>query len=395
MYNRPITSGSTDSRGQRVRVAHVCSSDLAIPALMPFCKPLVARGWEITMITPDGPNVPMAAEHGLVWLPLTLQRRIHVASDITGSLRLARQLRGQRYDIVHTHNIKVGHIARVVATAMRAPIVVHTVHGMAYSLDTPIVKRTAHALLEMIASAACDLVLTQSTEDRDTLLATHSTPARKLVVIGNGINLSRFDPAVTGPLRKPAREALGLADDDILFVSAGRLIVEKGFLELFEAAAIARKTDPRIRVAVAGPIDDQRVDALDAAALDRARAAGVLLLGKRSDMPAIYAASDVVTLPSWHEGMPRVLMEGAAMGKPLLATNVVGCREIVRPPRNGYLVPVRDASALAKAMIELAADHTLRQRLGRDNAVQAREEYDIERSVAAVNAEYDRLLGAR
>ena len=346
------------------------------------------------MITPDGPNVAAGRRAGLTWLPLALRRRMHATSDVVGTLQLARYFLTGKYDIVHTHNIKTGHIGRVVAAATRVPIVVHTIHGMAYSLETPALKRRMHATLEKLASLGCDAVMSQSREDRDTYLADRVIAPERIVVIGNGIELARFDPS--GPLGTPAhrlavRAQLGIGEADVLFLSAGRLIVEKGFVELFQAAARARALNPRIRLAVAGPVDE-RADAIGSDVLARARAEGILILGRREDMPDLYAASDVVVLASWHEGLPRTLMEGAAMGKPLLATNVVGCREVVRPPRNGLLVPVRDAGALAAAMCELASDPELRTRLGDANAIEARTEYAIERAVGAVNAVYDALL---
>lgn len=376
-----------------VRLAHVCSSDLAIPALMPFCTPLLARGWEITMITPDGPHVAAGKQAGLRWLPLSLRRRMHFATDVLGTLQLARYFLRERFDIVHTHNIKTGHIGRVVAAGMRVPIVVHTIHGMAYSLETPPLKRSAHAALEKLANVGCDMVMTQSREDRETCLSTNVVAPQKLVLIGNGIDLRRFDPTSVTPERRAAvRRDLGIDPSTVLFLSAGRLIREKGFLELFEATRSAHARDSRIRLAVAGPIDE-RTDAIATDVLDKARRDGILLLGRRADMPELYAASDVVVLASWHEGVPRVLMEGAAMGKPLLATDVRGCREVVRPPRDGLLVPVQDAGALAEAMCQLAADPELRARLGMENARYALEHYAIEQSVSIVNEAYDRLLG--
>jgi glycosyltransferase involved in cell wall biosynthesis len=215
----------------------------------------------------------------------------------------------------------------------------------------------------------------------------------KLVWIGNGIDLRRFDPTSPALMtaRQRVRDELGIGRDEVVFFSAGRLIVEKGFLELFEAAGRARARDPRVRLVVAGALDE-RVDTLDTKTLDAARSRGVLLLGRREDMPELYAASDVVVLASWHEGMPRVLMEGAAMGKPLLASDVRGCREIVQPPRHGLLVPVRDAAALERAMLELTQDAPLRTRLGAENAAEARELYAIERAVSLVSARYDELL---
>jgi glycosyltransferase involved in cell wall biosynthesis len=346
------------------------------------------------MITPYGPHVEAPRPDGMHWLPLALRRRMDPAGDLLGALQLARYFARGRYDIVHTHNIKAGQIGRVVAAAMRVPIVVHTIHGMAYSRDTPPVRRVMHATLEKIASLGCDLVFSQSREDLETYVATNVMSREKLVLIGNGIDLSKFDPAgpaATSTRRGDTRRALGVSANEILFISAGRLIVEKGFVELFEAAELARRVVPLVRVAIAGETDE-RNDTLDAATLDRARQQGVLLLGRRSDMPELYAASDVVVLPSWHEGMPRVLMEGAAMGKPLLATDVCGCREIIVPPRNGLLVPVRNPRALADAMITLARDPELRARLGRENALEARAQYAIERSVGLINDAYDDLL---
>ena len=239
-----------------VRLAHVCSSDLGIPPLMPFCRPLLERGWEITMITPDGPHVELATRAGMKWLPLALQRRLHAPSDVVGTLQLARYFVRERYDIVHTHNIKAGHIARVVGAAMRVPLVVHTIHGMAYSLETPPLRRYGHALLERIASLGCDMVFSQSREDADTYLATHVIDPERLLVIGNGIDLTRFDPVRAGAARSATRKALGIEPDDIVFFSAGRLIVEKGFLELFDALRIARAKNPRVRLAIAGDGED-------------------------------------------------------------------------------------------------------------------------------------------
>jgi glycosyltransferase involved in cell wall biosynthesis len=366
-----------------VRLAHVCSSDLSIPALMPFCRPLLARGWRIAMITPPGPHARGRLPPGMSWLPFALQRRIHPASDVVGTLQLARYFRRERFDIVHTHNIKA--------------IIVHTIHGMAYSLDTPPLRRAAHATLERVANLRCDLVFSQSQEDRDTVVATEVIAPDKVIVIGNGIDLHRFRPDSPDAIparRTELRRELAIAPDDIVFLSAGRLIVEKGFLELFAAAASARRTDSRIRLVVAGAVDE-RADTLDQAVLADARRQGVILLGRRDDMPALYAASDVVVLASWHEGMPRVLMEGAAMGKPLLATDVRGCREVVQHERNGLLVPPRDPEALAAAMLALAADAALRAELGHKNAIEAGERYAIERSIGIVNDAYARLLARR
>ncbi len=239
-----------------------------------------------------------------------------------------------------------------------------TIHGVGGlpGVDSPPLRRHAHALMERVASWGCDAILAQGQEDRDTVVATGAVEAAKVTVIGNGINLSRFDPATID--RAAARASLGLLRaDEILFLSAGRLIVEKGFVELFAAAAARRGRSTR---AFASRSPGRRTRAptrcRNAALADAARAR-VILLGRREDMPRLYAASDVVVLASWHEGMPRVLIEGAAMGKPLLASDVRGCREVT-PAGVGILVPVRDERALTRAMLDLAADPARRAALG-------------------------------
>jgi glycosyltransferase involved in cell wall biosynthesis len=376
-----------------VKLAHAWSHDLGIPASLPFCRPLAARGWEITFVCPPGRHVPLAVEHGMRFLPLALQRRFHPPSDLQGAMQLARYLRRERWDILHTHNLKVGHVARVLAYLERVPIVVHTLHGLAYTRDDPWLRRAGHGLLERVASLRVDAVLAQAEEDRETLIASGAVVPGRAIWIGNGIDLSRFDPAVFSAAdRRAARAELGVREDDVLFLSAGRLLESKGFLELFAAATTARSADPRIRLAVAGDPDPGKADALDPPALERARRDGVLLLGHRPDMPRLYAACDVVVLASWREGMPRVLMEGAAMQKPLLATDARGCREVVRPPRNGLLVPVCAPTALAAAMRALATDPSRRAAWGRQNAQEARERYDVASVVARVVAIYDDLL---
>jgi len=376
-----------------IRLAHVWSHDVGIPASIPFCLPLLDRGWQVTFICPVGENAPLADRHGMPVLPLALRRKLHPASDLAGAVQLVRYFAGGKVDIVHTHNIKVGHMARVLAYATRVPIVVHTLHGLAYSLDTPRLRRAGHTLLERMASLRVDAVLAQSDEDQRTVIESGAVPAARVVLVGNGIDLGRYRPdAVTDEERRKTRAELGVAGDEVLFLSAGRLVREKGFDELFRGAEIARRADRRVRLAVAGDIDAEKADALGPAALEAARRAGVLILGRRADMPRLYAAADAIALVSWREGRPRVLMEGAAMARPLLASDARGCRELVNPPRNGLLVPVRDEGAIARAMLAMTADPERRAAWGAENAREARERYDLGAVVARVLAVYDRLL---
>ncbi len=363
---------------------------------MPYVRPLLARGWDVAFVCPPGEHAPRAHDLGMRTHPLAMRRDFHPPTDVLGAAQMIRWFRRDRPHIVHTHAFKTGHAARVLAAACGVPIVIHTVHGQPYSLETPRLLRAALVAIERLVSIGVDAILVQGEEDRRTLVETGAVRPDLITWIGNGIDLSRFAPGPrTDRDRREVRAELGLAHDEVLFLSAGRLVREKGFLELFDAAARARREDRRVRLAVAGDIDAGKSDALDPAVIARARDQGVMVLGRRTDMDRLYAAADVVALASWREGLPRVLMEGAAMGKPLLAADARGCREVVRPPRNGLLVPVRDASALARGMLALAADAELRRTLGEANALEARERYDIAAVVPRVTAVYDRLLAEK
>lgn len=378
-----------------IRIAHVWSSDAGLVLSLPYLRPLVARGWEVYGICPPGPSVAAVQAEGVHWLPHPIERRRNPRTDLVGAITLVRYFRKFRFDIVHTHNAKVGVIARLAATIAGTPVILHTHHGVMFSGEASALERIPIAALERLCSVRVDRVLAQSQEDFQTLVRSGAAAQDRIERIGNGVNLSRFHPgAVSAEDSASLRRSLGVKPEEILFLSAGRLVQEKGFVELFEAARLAAIKDPRVRLAVAGEIDSEKADAVEPATVERARENGVLLLGERADMVALYAAADAVVLASWREGLPRVLMEGAAMGKPLLATDVRGCREVVKPG-GGFLARVRDPRALADAMLRVAADPDLRAQLGRYNDDCARREFDLGRVVARVEALYAALLARK
>lgn len=374
-----------------LKLAHVWSSDMGAVLSLPHMRSSLAQGWEVTLLCPDGPRLDVVRQSGVTWIPLPLSRRLFDPSgDVTSMREIARICREQRFDIVHTHNLKAGHVGRVVAGLVGGAAVVHTMHGMPFDLESPPLKRWGHIALEWTAGRFADRMLVQSIEDRDTLLRAKTIAPEKVVRVGNGIDLAAFAGDQTR--REATRQALGLAAGDVMFLSAGRLVREKGFVELAAATAIARQRDPRIRVLVAGPRDQEKADRLSDEEMDLARAQGLELLGERHDMRELYAAADAVVLVSWREGLPRVLLEGAAMSKPLVASLVRGCREVVVPERGGVLVPVRSPESLADALLRVAADPGRRAEQGRFNRARAEAEYDLRKVIAAIEAVYHQVL---
>lgn len=378
----------------RVRLAHLFSSELGISTTLPFVEPLRERGWEITFLTPDGPTVRLAEERGYRWLPHRFTRHMDPVGDASAAIGLMKTLVAERFDVVHTHNVKVSLVGRLLAALARTPAVVHTLHGLAWSLETPQPSRAIHATMERVASLGADLILAQSREDLAACLNMRVAPPEKFRLIGNGINLDRYDPSRIPPdARARTRQELGVSHHQTLVLFPGRVVKEKGMEEVFIAAGQLANDD--VRVAVAGRDDSERADAPSPESFRVARSSGVMFLGERSDMPELYAACDVVGLASWREGMPRALMEGASMQRALLATDVRGCREVVRDGVTGILVPAKNPAGLADGIRRLAHDQALRERLALAARMDALERFDLRTSVGHVIAAYEHLIAQR
>jgi glycosyltransferase involved in cell wall biosynthesis len=172
----------------------------------------------------------------------------------------------------------------------------------------------------------------------------------------------------------------------------GRLVREKGYAEAFQAAARLQSRCPQVRVAVVGPDEPDKTDGLTAANRRAAVSAGVRFLGHRDDVVRLYAGMDIFVLASHREGFPLTPMEAAAMGVPVVATDIRGCRQIIDDGVTGLLVPVGDELALTTAIERLATDATERHRLGAAARTKALQDFDQRRCIDLTLATYARLL---
>jgi lipopolysaccharide/colanic/teichoic acid biosynthesis glycosyltransferase len=247
--------------------------------------------------------------------------------------------------------------------------------------------------LEAVASRCSHAELVQNPEDLDLLLRTRLSPPYKTRLLGNGVDLERYRPRPE--LRDQARLEMGVSEADVVVGFVGRLVLEKGLRELFEAAAALGE---RCVVVAVGPDDMEKSDALAAGHRAEAAAAGVRFLGMRDDLDLLYQGMDLFVLPSYREGFPRAAMEAAASGLPIVATDIRGCRQVVEHGATGLLVPAKDTDALAGAIDQLIADPGARARMGVAARERAVRDFDERVVVARVLATYDhppRRRGAR
>jgi glycosyltransferase involved in cell wall biosynthesis len=375
-------------------LVHVTTTDMSLALLLaPQLLAFAAAGYDVVGVSAEGPYVADLERAGIRHIGLRhATRSVSPFDDLRAAAELYRLLRRLRPDIVHTHTPKPGIYGRLGGRAARVPVVVNTVHGLYATAEDSRARRAAVYGLERLAATCSDAELVQNEEDLATLTNLR-VPSDRLHLLGNGIDLDRFAPGQKAEAaRRRVRAELGVDDTTVIVGAVGRLVWEKGYGELFAAAERLRRHCPEVTVIVAGPSEPEKADGITPAAVAAAEASGVRFVGHCRKVEDLYAACDVYVLASHREGFPRSAMEAAAMGLPIVATDIRGCRQVVEHGKTGLLVPPGDAAALADSVAQLAEDPGLRSTMGGAAATKATREFDQRRVIATTLAVYDDLL---
>jgi glycosyltransferase involved in cell wall biosynthesis len=379
----------------RIKIAHVTTIDLTMcHVLLNQLLSIRQVGYEVVGISSPGSEVPAIEAAGIRHVPVLITRNFTPLADLISLFHLYQVMRQGRFTIVHTHTPKPGLLGQLAARMAGVPIVVNTLHGFYFHDHMPPAWRRFYITMEKIAARCSDVILSQSGEDVQTAVRERICSPEKIKHLGNGIDVRRFNRAALSPqetVRK--RTEIGLPAETLVVGFAGRLVEEKGLLELFAAARIVRKQVPKVRFLFAGMIDTWKTNAVTP---DIAREYGIAdichFLGMRRDLPELYALMDVFVLPSHREGFPRTPMEASAMKVPCVVTDIRGCREAVDHGCNGLLVPLGDVRALADAIVELLTDRERARRMGEEGRRLALERFDERLVFDKVKSEYARLL---
>jgi glycosyltransferase involved in cell wall biosynthesis len=377
-----------------VRIAHVATVDMTVRfLLLPQLRRLHAAGYDVTAISAPGPWVGEIEADGVrhvAWPHAT--RAWNPLSDARAFVELVQILRRGRFDVVHTHNPKPGVLGRVAARAAGVPCVVNTVHGFFATRESPLSKRLMVLTLERAAALLSDLEFYQSEEDLAWARRRSVVPTSKGILLRNGTDVEWFDPRrVRSEHLEMVRAELGIAADAVVVGTVGRLVAEKGYRELFEAARAVRATNPNVRFLVVGEPDAEKPDAITKAELRQA-AEDVVFAGWRTDVRDMLALMDVFVSASWREGVPRSVIEAASMARALVLTDIRGCREVAREGIEALLVPARRPDRLAEQIRRLVSDSDLRGRLGRAARARVEERFDERLVVDTIARRYRELL---
>ncbi|GAA5159505.1 glycosyltransferase family 4 protein [Viridibacterium curvum] len=349
-----------------------------------LAKALRERGDEVILLSPPGEYGSRLRELGFRWEPLPVSRSgVNPVAELRAVARIHQLYRAVKPDLVHHFTIKCVIYGSFAARLAGVPRIVNSVTGLGFALLADTFKaRCIRPLvlgLYRLALRETDVVF-QNFDNRRTL-ESHGVLAnsRVHVVAGDGIDTGVFVPT-------------GESGKELRVLMMARLLHSKGIAE-FVAAARRLKTElPGVRFALAGSPDAGNPESVTDAELAAWKAEGVVdFLGHRSDALALNQACSVAVLASTQgEGIPRALLEAAACGKPLVATDVPGCRELVVDGETGFLVPPGDAVALAEALLKLLRDASLRERMGRAARQHVEEDFSDQR----VNARMFEIYGA-
>lgn len=378
-----------------VRVAHVTTIDQSLRyLLLNQLRSIADAGYQVTGISAPGPDVPALEAHGIRHIAVPLTRRLTPLADLRALLRLYRVFRRERFTIVHTHTPKPGLLGQLAARLAGTPAVINTIHGFYFHEHMPPAQRRFYITLERIAARCSDLILSQSSEDLDTAVRLGICPRERIQLLGNGIDIRRFDRSRIDPAHLVRlRQTLGLPPGVPVIGFVGRLVAEKGVIELARAVQQVQSRFGPVALLVVGGVDREKADALTPEDIQAAAGtATCMFAGVRQDMPDMYALMDIFALPSYREGFPRAPMEASAMGVPCVVTDVRGCREAVEHGRNGLLTPLRDVDALADALERLLRDDRLRAAMGVAGRSVACERFDEQQVFQRVIGAYRRLL---
>lgn len=348
--------------------------------------------WTGPQLGKEGSLLEEAVARGVdpVFIP-DLVRELAPLRDARATWDLVARLRRESFDIVHTHCSKAGILGRVAAKLAGVPVIIHTAHGWSFHDQMPAWRRNVYVAAERGLVPASDSLV--SVSHRTTRMGLDAGIGRPehYTMIRSGIPLELFRP--DDDARARTRAEWGFAADELVVGTVGRLSQQKNPRDFVELARRVRARGLRVRFLYVGdgPLRAEIQEQINDAGLT----ADVTLAGVRRDVPAQLAAMDVFVLTSLWEGLPRVVPQALAIGRPVIAYDISGMREIVRDGHNGWAIEPGSVDSLEARVVELCERPALREELSRRAVEEFDPSFSEDEMIRQLVALYDRLLAGK
>lgn len=391
-----------DSDLSGVRLVHITTIPLSLIVLVDGQAGCARqRGLDVYAISSPGELLEeFRQREGVPVIAVEMTRRIAPLKDLAALVKLWRELRRLRPDIVHAHTPKGGMLGTLAAWLAQVPVRIYHLHGLRFTTSAGLQRRLLR-LMEQIACRLASRVLCVSHSAREKAIEEKLCSPQKICVLlngGYGIDARvRFNPArLSGSDKSTVRRQCGIPTNALVVGYIGRVVRDKGIIELAGAWRLLREEFPALHLMFVGPFEAHDPLPNDVQAMLRSDPR-IHLTGfiPAHDIPALYAALDILVLPSYREGFPLSILEASAMRLPVIATRVVGCVDAVEDGVTGMLVAPRDARALADAVRRYVVKPDLRTKHGQAGRRRVLRDFRPEAIWEAVYQEYARLLAAR
>lgn len=361
--------------------------DFFLSHRLPIALSAQNAGYEVHVATGTDDGEKQLKVYGFKHHPLPLTRSgKNVLREIWTTLLLTKMMRKLKPDIVHLVTIKPVIYGGIAARISGMPAVVAAISGLgatflAQSTSARILRFFVTRLYRLALGHKNINIIFQNDDDRKLLLTTCRLMGKKTTLIpGSGVALSEY------PNHPEPKTTLKV-------IFAARLLEDKGIREFVEAAYSLNQQGVKAEFQVAGTIDPGNPTTITEPYLNEWRNSGAVeFLGQRNDIARLFSMSHIVVLPSYREGLPKVLIEAAACGRAVVTTDVPGCRDAIIPDVTGILVPPRNSGALAYAIKMLSNNPVLRQEMGRAGRALAEKKFAIENVIETHMSIYDELL---
>ena len=355
-----------------------------------LAKLLLQRGFTPALVSPPGPHVEKFTSIGLRWIPISINRRgSHPYEELSTLREFTSLYRAERPVLVHHFTVKPVLYGSLAARAVGDLRVVNSITGLGYLFHSNDARADLMRVLitpayrYAMSKDHLQLIFENGADSEHFLRNNLARPNQCTVIEGVGVDLESYPP-----LKEP--------DGPPVVLMASRLLWDKGVGEFVEAAKLVRNRQPEIRFVLVGGLDPGNPSAIEKTTIDAWVEDGTVeWWGHRENMSAVFSECAIVALPSYGEGLPTVLLEAAASGRPIVATDIPGCREIVEHGRNGLLVPLRNSSALAEAVEMLIEDASLRRRMGILGRERMEKRFDQRRINEKTLEVYNRAMAGR
>lgn len=360
------------------KVIQISAIDATMNGLLRRLNELsIEDGYDVIGVCSYGDKTDSLRKEGFNIQNINIDRKISPLSNLKSIYEMYKLFKKEKPDIVHVHTPIAAVLGRIAAKLARVPNIIYTAHGFYFHENMkPLIYKIFLNIEKFVARLATDFIFTQSEEDAQTAYQNKFIDRDKIIAIGNGVDVcGKFNPKnINKDEIEDLYKELGLKKEDKIVSFIGRLVKEKGILDLLDSYKYIRND---VKFLIIGDVSQGDRDTETIKKLEKYKEnKNIIFTGKRSDIYNLLYISDIFCLPSYREGMPRSIIEAMAMECAVVATNIRGSREEVIHGKTGYLVNLNSPKEIANKVDEILNNESLLNSMKLEGRKRAEEIYD-------------------